>query len=49
MEMDHADGIKMVVTKAEPRTIPASMFDVPAGYTKVKSKMLEADEQEKGE
>ncbi len=49
MEMDHADGIKMVVTKAEPKTIPVSMFEVPAGYTKVKNKLMEADEQQKGE
>ncbi len=49
MEMDHADGIKMVVTKAESRNIPAALFEVPSGYTKVKSKMLEANEQEKGE
>ncbi len=49
MEMDHADGIKMVVTKAEPQAIPGAMFEVPAGYTKVKSKMAETEEKDKGE
>ncbi len=34
-------GTSSVVTKVEQRSSPASEFGVPAGYTKVKSKMFE--------
>jgi hypothetical protein len=37
-----------VVTKAEPKAISQSEFEVPSGFTKVKSKLTEAEEKEKG-
>jgi len=48
MEMDFAEGMKTVVTKAEPKAISQSEFEVPSGFTKVKSKLTEAEEKEKG-
>lgn len=41
MEMTYANAITMSVTKLEQKNIPAAMFDVPAGYKKVPSKMQE--------
>jgi hypothetical protein len=37
------------VTKVEKRSTPASEFEVPAGYKKVKSKLMELKEGEKGD
>ena len=37
----HMGDIVTVVTKIEKRSIPGSEFEVPAGYTKVKSKLEE--------
>jgi hypothetical protein len=36
-----AMGMTTTVTKIEEKTAPASEFEVPSGYTKVKSKMME--------
>ena len=42
--------IVTVITKVEKRSNPGSEFEVPAGYTKVKSKLAEeAEKMEKGE
>ena len=38
---NETQGMKQLVTKLEKRTIPASEFEIPAGYTKVKSELLE--------
>ncbi len=35
LEMDMAMGVKTEVTKVESKTIPASEFEVPSGFTKV--------------
>jgi len=43
METDMAQGITQVVTKVEKRSTPDSEFQVPAGYTKVPSKLAGAD------
>lgn len=46
----HMGDIVTVVTKIEKRSIPASEFEVPAGYTKVKSQLQENMEKaEKGQ
>lgn len=34
IKMDMTQGVKTLVTKVEPRTIAASEFEVPAGFTK---------------
>jgi hypothetical protein len=34
-----AGSVKTVVTKVEPRAIPASEFEVPAGYTKESTRL----------
>jgi hypothetical protein len=47
METDMQGGLKVEVTKLERKNIPASEFEVPAGYTKVKSKMMDEKESDK--
>jgi GLPGLI family protein len=41
IETDIAQGIKTVVTKIEKRSTPASEFEVPSGFKKVKPTMME--------
>ncbi len=38
-------GITMLVQKIEPRPIPADQFEVPAGYKKVKSQLMDVTEE----
>jgi len=40
IQTETSQGMKQVVTKVEKRSIAASEFEVPAGYTKVKSEMI---------
>ncbi len=42
-EMGGAMGIRTVVTKIEPRNTPETEFDVPAGFTKVASPLLQQE------
>jgi hypothetical protein len=46
MEADMQGGIKMEVSKVERKSLAASEFEVPAGYTKVKPKMSDENESE---
>jgi GLPGLI family protein len=41
MQTDMQGGIKVEVTKVEQKNLAVSEFEVPAGYTKVKPKMME--------
>ena len=41
IQTEIAQGITTVVTKIERKTAPASEFEVPSGYKKVKPKMME--------
>ena len=41
IQTEMSQGITNTVTKVEKRTASASEFEVPAGYKKVKSKMME--------
>jgi hypothetical protein len=47
METDMQGGVKIEVVKIERKNIPASEFEVPAGYTKVKPKMMDEKESDK--
>lgn len=41
IQTEMSQGITNTVTKVEKRAASASEFEVPAGYKKVKSKMME--------
>ena len=41
IEMEMEGGMKQVVTKIEKRSIPASEFEIPAGYEKVESELMQ--------
>jgi len=46
IETDMPGGITQVVTKVERRSTPASAFEVPAGYTKVKPPSMGGEGEE---
>ncbi len=46
LETDMMQGMTNVVTKFEKRSTPVAAFEVPAGYTKVKSKLQEMEEEQ---
>lgn len=49
VETELGKGMKHVVTKIEKRSTPASAFEIPAGYTKVKPPAMETGDEEKEE
>jgi len=45
MQMTFTNGISQEVQKVEQQSVPSSQFEVPEGYTKVKSRLQEAGEK----